>query len=244
LIEKYLIKYADKTVVVSGSYADWYERAYDIERPVVVRNVPKYVPPYKGADLRSELGFGENDRVFLYQGLITEGRGIRALLCCFQSLVDSNCHLLVMGYGPLKPLVEERSLICPNIHLLAPVPPDVVLKYTAVADYGLCFIEATSLSYKFSLPNKLFEYCMAGKPVIAFDLPEIANVISEGKCGYVIPEGDMVEMKLAIILASKMGKDYRNMVTSAKRVASQYCWEAQEAVLIGLYQSLSEGRVK
>ena len=45
-------------------------------------------------------------------------------------------------------------------HFHPVVSPEVLLKYTSSADFGVCFVEDSCLSW-YCLPNKLFEYLMA-----------------------------------------------------------------------------------
>ncbi|MBP6575207.1 MAG: glycosyltransferase, partial [Flavobacteriales bacterium] len=48
----------------------------------------------------------------------------------------------------------------------------------------------TNLNYRFSLPNKLFDYLNAGIPVLATDLPEVAGIVRQYDAGVVLPTAD------------------------------------------------------
>jgi len=56
--------------------------------------------------------------------------------------------------------VDKRVIFCGKVDY------DLLHEYTCSADAGLCFIQPVSISYQYALPNKLFEYIMAGIPVL------------------------------------------------------------------------------
>ncbi len=53
-----------------------------------------------------------------------------------------------------------------KIKLISKVTPNELQKLTPLADIGLSIEEDYSLSYKFALPNKLFDYIQAKVPVL------------------------------------------------------------------------------
>ncbi|MDZ7765466.1 MAG: glycosyltransferase [Melioribacteraceae bacterium] len=57
------------------------------------------------------------------------------------------------------------------------------MNYTAAADVGVCLIENISISYYHALPNKLFEYIMAGIPVISSSLPQMKKIVEQYNVG-------------------------------------------------------------
>jgi len=68
------------------------------------------------------------------------------------------------------------------------MPWDELMRFTKTADVGLCLEKDTNINYRFSLPNKLFDYISAGIPVIAGNLQEVPVIIRKYDFGLIIPE--------------------------------------------------------
>jgi glycosyltransferase involved in cell wall biosynthesis len=73
----------------------------------------------------------------------------------------------------LRKRIDDLGL---HDRVLAPPVPMASPQRAADADIGINF-PAACLNTRYCLPNKLFEYMMAGLAVIASDLPEMRNVV-------------------------------------------------------------------
>ena len=99
------------------------------------------------------------------------------------------------------------------------------------ADYGLCLVQNVSLSDYYSLPNKLFEYCFAGVPVLASDFPDIYALIKQYNIG-VCCKLEINEICNAVLMLErkKNARDFEDL--------KPLSWEAQEKKLVFLYQQI------
>jgi glycosyltransferase involved in cell wall biosynthesis len=229
----------DAFITTTDSWADYLAGLYRIPRPLVVRNVPERLAAEPGWDLRTELGIAADRRILLYQGSIQTNRGIEQAIDALALLPD--CDLVVIGYGALRPVLEDRVRregLGERVRFFGPIPNDELLHYTASADVGLCLIQASSLSYYWSLPNKLFEYTMAGVPVVASDYPEMGGFVRREGVGEVCDP----ESPRSIADAVCRVLDTVDDVRAAARSASQrYVWEVEEQVLRQTYADLLDG---
>ena len=234
LSEKQLIKYADSVITVSDSIANEYVKLYGIKKPALVLNAPPYRELKKQNRFRESFGIEENKTIFLYQGGLGKNRGIELLLEVFKSI--DNGVIVFMGYGELEELVIEASNESEGIFFHKAVSPDVLLEYTVSADFGIATIEDSCLSYRYCLPNKLFEYIMAEVPVIVSNLPEMSRVVKKGKIGVVLEEETLQGVRDAIKKAVALDKKEINK--NLKKVKKIYNWEEQERVLLNVYGGL------
>lgn len=239
-VERALFRFVDETIVVSEGIADWYQRAYGRHRPAVVLNCPPWRESRRTDVLRRELGLEPDVTIFLYQGVLSSGRGIELMLDAFAGIDDPRKVLVFMGMGPMETLVSECARRRANVRLRPAVPPQVVGDYTASADVGLCLIEDTCLSYHHCMPNKLFEYMMAGLPTVVSDLPEIARVVKDSGAGWVVPRWSPESLRstLLSIDADAMGAGRKAALDAARG----FTWERQLPALRTVYERLALAR--
>lgn len=235
-LERSFIKYADSVVTVSDSIANEYQRLYGIAKPELVLNCPVYYEPPKTNFFRESFGIRSDQTIFLYQGGLKSGRGIELLIESFSGLDDDSNVLVVMGYGPLQSTVERAARRSPTVFFQPAVEQRVLLDFTCAADYGILFYEDTCLNHRYCSPNKIFEYLMAGLPVLISDLFEMRRLVEENGLG-VVAEGNSVEGFRNAVRAS-LEQDYRSIHENVLKARRKYCWEEQEKVLMEIYEKL------
>jgi glycosyltransferase involved in cell wall biosynthesis len=235
-LEKKLIGYADSVITVSHSIASEYSALYGIPKPHVMLNCPTYVEQKKTNLFREKLGIRDDQTIFLYQGGLVEGRGIDLMLEAFSDLESDHNVLVCMGYGSLEGVVRAKSICQPTVFFHPAVDPDVLLSYTSSADYGIAFIEDCSLSDRYCLPNKLFEYLMAGLPVLTSNLPEMRRLVESEGVGVVAECNSVTGFKRALIKCQ--AQNYFELQLQVFAARSKYCWELQEKVLREIVDAL------
>ncbi|MCO6483726.1 MAG: glycosyltransferase [Flavobacteriales bacterium] len=197
-IERRIFPKLKHVITVNQSIANAYRERYGNEVQVV-RNIPapRELPP---APERAALDLPEGKRILVMQGAgINVQRGAEEAVLAMRELPD--CLLLIIGGGDAWPVLErlarERGLQ-DRVHLLGKMPYARMMDYTRNADLGLTLDKDTNLNYRFSLPNKLFDYLHAGIPVLATDLPEVAAIVRGRDCGVVLPAADPAAIAEAV----------------------------------------------
>tara|TARA_B100001115_G_scaffold184485_1_gene187140 strand:- start:562 stop:1695 length:1134 start_codon:yes stop_codon:yes gene_type:complete len=241
-LEKRIFPKLKWVLTVNNSIADLYEKDYGI-RPRVLRNVGNSLLPENWKS-RLELGLPENAFLMVNQGAgINVDRGMEEVLEALVGL-DSNIYLMIIGKGDVLPFLKERAQkadLKGRVHFMDPMPYVDMLRYTVVADLGLSLDKDSNINYRFSLPNKVFDYIKCGIPILASKVVEVQNLVEGegiGLCSDVEPKA--LQEKIREIQA--LGKaHFKEALADA---AKKHSWEKEQQVIrellveIGLNQSV------
>lgn len=239
-IERNLIKHVDLTIVVSESIADWYVNAYHINRPPVVLNAPNQRTLKKNNHFRQKLGIRDDQVILLYQGGLVAGRGVHLILEAFKARQDDKVVAVFMGYGPLKDEIQAITAQSNNIFFYPAVAPQIVLEYTSSADFGIHLIQNTCLNHDYCMPNKLFEYAMAGLPVLVSNMKDMSEMVEKNQMGAVI--SDFSAAGINLVIDDFLMQELTTMKANAYRAACKNAWEVQEQKMLKAYQTIGFGK--
>lgn len=231
-IEAMIFPSLEDVITVNDSIAELFKQKYGKEVKVI-RNIPP-APDVKQKKTRAQLGLPSDQSLIILQGAgINIQRGAEELVEAMQ--FTSNVHLLIIGGGDvideLKRMQRELKLER-KITFLPKMPFDNLFHYTANANLGLTLDKDTNINYRYSLPNKLFDYIHAGVPVLASPLVEIKKIILRFHIGETIEshQPQMLAEKISAMLADKEQLSvYRNNCIEAAKVLN---WEKEKEKLI------------
>lgn len=229
--EKKYIFDVDEIIVSGQMDSEYLKDYYDIKVPFrTIMNLPPYKEPIRSNKFREELHIPDERKIILYQGEILDSRGLKASVDALKSI--HNIDLCIVGSGPylsqLKVYVSDSDLDS-RVHFLSKVPYIDLHSITSSADLGLTLFEPVSKSYELALPNKLFEYCMAGVPSIASDLDPIRKVVEEDEIATLIPKDDINGIRIAEAIKELFNSDkYDKLKANCIAVSKKYSYETQE----------------
>lgn len=229
LCEALFVRVADSVVTTSPSYARVIARRYRVPLPEVVRNIPAFEAPTERRRAA--------DPVVLYFGAVTRNRGLEGAIEALAHLPGVRLRVVGPEAWGFRAELEElarMSRVEDRVELLGPVRPDRSPEVLASADVGLALIQPTCLSYRLTLPNKLFEYTRAELPIVATRLPEIERFVHEHGVGELVAPGDQAGLiaTLGRVLDPAVNRGYRE---AAARAAKQLTWRSERTRLADVY---------
>ncbi len=227
-LEKFLVRFVDSQSTVSDAIAQWYADEYHIALPTVVRNIPDDSTssphsPSQAKLLREAAGLSPTDIAYLYVGGISPARGIPSLVDTFESLPNEHPGRLVL-LGPRSMDLTSTD----RVRVLDPVPHDEVHAWIKGADVGFSLLDDSCLNHRYALPNKLFQYLLAGIPVIASPYPEMRRLLEPAGAGWFAADPNEVR---ELILKLRR-EDINNARARAQELAADLSWADEAAKFI------------
>lgn len=237
-----MMRRCDCVITVSPPIADELRRRYGGPPATLLRNIPAYQAPQPSQRLREHLGLDRGTRIALYQGNLQPDRGLDGLVRAARFL-RPGAVLVLMGRGALRTELEaqiERERVVDRVKLLPPVPYADLLAWTASADLGLIiYPRGYSLNVRMCLPNKLFEYLMAGVPVLASPLEAVSALIARYDVGSIVPSLEPEALGAALSQALANTSALERMRRNARAAAAgDLRWEREGQHLLDLYAGL------
>ena len=178
----------------------------------------------------------------LFHGLIRQERGLEELIDSMPSWAFDG-RFVIRGYGQdayldaLRERAKARG-VADRVSFAPRVSPERLVAEAAAADIGYLALPGTTEHYEFALPNKLFEYLMAGLPVMATPRIEMAAMISSTRSGFIT---ELDPQSLAATLNGMNLADLNAMRRAALTAAQRLNWEHEKSLLIAAIAALELG---
>lgn len=236
-LEKRIVPKLKYCVTVNQSIAGWFNKKYHNDFKVV-RNIPDKIEVGE-IKSRSELGLPVDKKIILLQGAgINIQRGAEEAIDAMQWV--QGAILLIIGGGDAVKNLEIRmqdSGLGEKVRMLPKMKPEELYHYTCNADIGLSLDKDTNINYRYSLPNKLFDYVNAGVPVLASALPEVQAFIDKYYVGVCIKSHDpqhIGEMMNFMLHAA----EYPVWRENTRKAAAGNSWEKEKQVWLEMIREI------
>ncbi|MBA7491961.1 hypothetical protein ES702_02509 [subsurface metagenome] len=158
----------------------------------------------------------------------------------FQAIRDiDNVSLVVAGYGDQAGEIERQAKTTDQMQFLGWLSYPETLQRDLTADLLISLYEPTRLN-RHSLPNKLFEAMMCGKPILVTKGTAMARVVEKEDCGLVVDSSNVDEIREAITRLREEPELCRQLGANGRKAYEQrYSWEIMAQRLLNLYQRVS-----
>lgn len=229
-IEATYIRQAKVVSTVSQGIADGLQRVYRLPtRPMLIRNTPLY---------QSVQPAPETDPIrVLYHGIVAPVRGLEPLIRSVKHL-RPDFEVTIRGPGNDEYLQRLRDLIASEgvadrVTLAPPVPMTALVQEAAAFDVGFFCMPLLSQQHEYVLPNKLFEYIMAGLAICVSDLPEMSRIVKATGVGVLLPSAEPAD--IAKVVNGLTRVSIRAYKARSLEVARELCWEQESKALLEAY---------
>ncbi len=245
--EREYLGYADRIIVLSYDFRDILLMRYPamaVETFVVLPNVPDLSRPEynnKGVVMNP---FKQGFPIIFYYGVIAERRGIFEALRVFINLVKEDYPVNFLLIGPVdkkdKPSFSELiglELLANRVHYIPWIESNVFPDYLGICDICIAPFHKNP-QHESGIANKIYDYMLGGKPIIASNCKPQQSLIEKHNCGLIFE--NITEFHDAIItllndklLREKMGENGR------KAIVREYNTEIVKENLTVMYKSLN-----
>jgi glycosyltransferase involved in cell wall biosynthesis len=226
-LEGALARRSEAVITVSEAFGAEITHELQLNRPPhLVLNCPAVVPDIPSASSVDVVRA-------IYQSATGPGRMPEDAVDAAAHIGGAHLTLRILGtdLGALRRLVAAHGLD-EKVSVVEPVPANSLVEGLAGFQIGVMINRPISRNDELTLPNKLFEYMMAGLAVVAPDLPSVGTFVEREGVGITYRAGDAAALGAAIRRLAEDPALLAACSDRARRLALEsYNAEAQGPVL-------------
>jgi len=231
-MQDYFLSRADVVTTVCKGIASLLNEEHSIQKEVqVVRSVP-----FKNSQTFKPTG----DTIdVLYHGDVSYARGLHKVIQSMP-LWREEFTLTVRGSGDqeyldfLGELAEDEG-VSARVKIEGAVPFDRIIPEANQSDIGYFVHRDISPQKRFTLPNKFFEYIMAGTALCVSDLPEMARIVKRYDCGKLVPAYDVHE--IAAVINSFTKESIDEYKKASIKASEELNWASEGRIMLEAYET-------
>jgi glycosyltransferase involved in cell wall biosynthesis len=186
------------------------------------------------ADARRRLGLPPHGVILGFLGALRPWHGLEYALEALGHVPDA--LLAVAGEGELRPGLASRARelgVAERVRWLGQLPRAEVPRFLAALDVALAPYPALP-DFAFS-PLKLYEYLAAGVPVVASDIGQVGDVVTDVGSGRLVVPGDPAALAEGIhAILHDLERARAAAMHARRRVLAEHSWDERARRLSGL----------
>ncbi|MBI5017272.1 MAG: glycosyltransferase family 4 protein [Deltaproteobacteria bacterium] len=207
------------------------------EKVSVVSNTPD-VAVVEACRISNNRPNAWRDKIILfYHGYVNRARGLESVLRCIPSILQQVPNLLFVIAGDGDGLTDFRTLandlgIASSMEFLGWIQFSEIPNYISMAD--ICIVPHQPTAHKnTTIPNKLFDYMAAGKPVIVSNAVPLRRIVLEEECGVVFDANVDESLREAVGLLARSRLDRTRLGKNGwDAVDRRYNWCRDTGILL------------
>lgn len=213
-----------RKIVITGSYVD----------------TKMFNPKVDGRAVREKLGLKEDEPMILYCGRLVPVKGVERLLKAAKIVLKNikNAHFVIVGDGPQRERLEKMAKelgIEESITFVGLLDYEEIPRYMAAADIY------AHPAYSESFGKACAEASACAKPVVAFKVGGIPEVIIDGETGLLVENGNTKQYAKALIKLIKNEKMRKTMGEKGRKYIKRYEFEKRERKVAQVYRMTAKG---
>ena len=237
--ERQLIRWVDAKLTVCDSLGEYFAKVYNSPGFVTIRNLPSV------GQLASEhvLERRRERPKILYHGAYAAHRGLEQVMAAARRLEGADFVFRGIGsYGENLKRVAAELGVGDRVSFVDPVGVDQLVPSASECDIGLNPFIPVCKNTEYALPNKFFEYLMAGLACASSDLVEIRRHTERYRVGRLFPslEPDAIAETLKDLISrpDELVEYRRNALRAAR---DELNWEHEMQKFHAFYRPILNG---
>lgn len=228
-------KLVDQVIVTQEEQLDIFNNSTLIENtPIIDKQIIKRVYE-KSKEVKSD----KDILRFIYIGSISKERGLHIMmnLLGYINQVKKARLWLIGRYD--KSIEEARCMeTWQYVDYLGELDQEDAFAYLVKSDFGLLTVEDVA-DFKFTSPNKIFEYMLFGKPVIANNFDNWMKKMGYLENGIFVDVSN-IENEVSNILNFLENKKnyYKSSIIGRQYIYKHYNWSNEENKLLAIYNNI------
>lgn len=243
-VERYVFRHADRCIVVSTPLADYLEGLGTARARIEIMpngaDATRFDPNRRADALRERLGI-TGGPVVGFTGVVRPWHGPELLVEAVARCGVSQAMILFIGDGPA---VDDIRALARDFGIGERVVVTGRVAHDEIPDYlAACDVTVSPRATFYASPMKIPEYMAAGRAVVAPRMPNIEDLVDDGRTGLLFePESvESLAEQLRRVLESEPLR--RELAANGRaEVERRLSWERNAARVIEMASELRRGR--